>query len=90
MPDDVADELAAKFPELTLRTEPSHEEAFVHMGPGPQLDPSRWQLASAALYAWGADQLRQPSELGVRVTFLATAPVGPESAPDCDFAVPLR
>ena len=32
---------------------------------------------------------RHPSDLGVRVTFRTTPPVGPDSVPDCDFAVPL-
>jgi len=31
VPDDVAAELAARFPDLTLRTELEHEEAFVHL-----------------------------------------------------------
>ena len=90
VPEDEADELAAGFPEFSLRTEPAHEEAFVHVGPGNQISSSQWQLVSEALRAWGAERDRQASELGVRVTFLTSSPVTAASVPDCDFAVPLR
>ncbi len=90
VPDDQAKELAAKFPELSLRTEPWHEEALVHLGPGTQISPPQWQFVSEALHSWGVEQDRQPSELGVRVTFLTTPPLTPDSVPDCNFAVPLR
>jgi hypothetical protein len=33
VPADQGDELAARYPELTLRTEPAHDEAFVKLGP---------------------------------------------------------
>jgi len=54
------------------------------------ISAAQWQLVSEALHAWGAERERQPSELGVRVTFLTTPPVTSQSVPDCDFAVPLR
>jgi len=39
----------------------------------------------------GGKREAQPSELGVRITYLATPPViNDVSVPDCDFAVPLR
>jgi hypothetical protein len=85
-----ADELAAGFPEPGLRIEPAREEAFVHVGPGTRISPTRWQLVTEALRAWGAGRDRQPSDPGVRVTFLATPPRTPQTVPDCDFAVPLR
>jgi hypothetical protein len=31
----------------------------------------------------------QPSEFGVRITYLATPPRTKESVPDCDFVVPF-
>jgi protein phosphatase len=34
VPDEQAAEIAARFPDLTLRTEPAHQEAFIHLGPG--------------------------------------------------------
>jgi DNA-binding transcriptional MerR regulator len=41
VPDDQADEIAARFPDLTLRTEPAHQEAFVR-----QEAPGRWGSAT--------------------------------------------
>jgi DNA-binding transcriptional MerR regulator len=89
VPADRAAELAARVPEFTLRTEPAHQEAYVHLGRGPVSAP-KWQLATQSLHDWASGQQRQPSELGSRVTFLASRPVTADSAPDCDFAVPLR
>jgi hypothetical protein len=41
------------FPELILRVEPAHREAYVDLGlGGPEgLDPARWPLAEEALRA---------------------------------------
>jgi hypothetical protein len=89
VPDDRAEVLAAQFPELSLRTEAAHREAFVHLGPGGQISPAQWQMASASLHAWADERGAHPSELGIRVTFLAHAPVTDGSAPDCDIAVPV-
>jgi hypothetical protein len=75
VPDDQAKELAAKFPELSLRSEPWHEEASVYLGPGTQIRPPQWHLVSEGLHSWVVQQDRQPSELGVRVTFLTTPPL---------------
>ncbi len=88
VPSDQAEALAAKFPELTLRTETAHREAFVPIGPG-QISPAQWQLASASLYAWAEEHNARPSELGIRTTLLASTPITETSQPDCDFAVPL-
>jgi hypothetical protein len=38
VPNDQAEELAAQFPELTLRIEPAHREAYIDLGPGGQID----------------------------------------------------
>ena len=83
-----AQELAALYPELTLRSEPAHEEAFVHMGEA-QLSGAQWQLVSESLRSWSAAERRLPSDLGVRLTYLAEPPVTPDSRPEIDFAVPL-
>jgi DNA-binding transcriptional MerR regulator len=82
------DEAAAGFPEFTLRGEPAHQEAFVHLG-DTVASPPRWPLLQEVLRAWVAEHDRQPSELAPRVTMLATAPVTGRSFPDVDFAVPL-
>ena len=83
-----AQELAALYPELTLRSESAHEEAFVHMGEA-QLSGAQWQLVSASLRSWSAAERRLPSDLSVRLTYLAEPPVTPDSRPEIDFAVPL-
>jgi DNA-binding transcriptional MerR regulator len=97
-----AQALVSHYPELTLRTEPAHREAYVALPndalpTGPGGNPAvQWQLASEALHAWavehGIDPERpalKPEDLGVRITYLATGPVTETSAPYCDFAVPF-
>jgi DNA-binding transcriptional MerR regulator len=91
-----AEELAAQFPELTLRVEPAHREAYVGLGPGDQIDATKWQLAEGALRSWadaqGIDDKQlslTPADLGVRITYLASEPSSDKRAPDCDFAVPF-
>ena len=93
VPDAEAESLAAQCPELTLRVEPAHHEAYVALGTGGQDSAVQWQLADQALRAWADKQgLRpeqltiRPEDLGVRITYLASGPDA--SAPDCDFAVP--
>ncbi len=86
--DDQAEELAAAYPQLTLRTEPAHEEAFVHLGTA-QVNAAQWQVVAQTLHAWGAEQHRKPSDLAVRVTYLAAPPLTADRRPDCDFAIPL-
>ena len=83
-----AEEFAALYPELTLRSESAHEEAFVHLGE-TQLSGAQWQLVSASLRSWSAAERRMPSGLGVRLTYLAEPPITPDSRPEIDFAVPL-
>jgi len=96
VPDAEAEGLAAQFPELTLRVEPAHREAYVDLGPGAQISPARWQLADEALRNWAdaqgidPEQLSlKPEDLGVRITYLASRPPSKTSAPECDFAVPF-
>jgi DNA-binding transcriptional MerR regulator len=97
-----AQALASHYPELTLRTEPAHREAYVALPndalpTGPGGNPGvQWQLASEALHAWGEEhginpeELElQPEDLGVRITYLASGPVTETSAPYCDFAAPF-
>jgi len=91
-----AEELAAQFPELTLRVEPAHREAYVDIGPGGQTGPAQFQLAVEALRSWadaqGMDPKQlslTPEDLGVRITYLASRPPSEQIAPDCDFAVPF-
>jgi len=90
VPPDEAEEIAARYPELTLRAEAAHEEAFVHLGPGDQTMAVQWELVTQTLRGWAEEHGRHPSDLGVRITYIANPPVTEDSVPDCDFAVPLR
>lgn len=89
VPDELARELAAEIPELHLRTEPAHREAFVNLGPGGQTSPAQWKLVMESLHAWAVENAADPIDLGARVTYLAEEPRTETSAPDCDFAVPI-
>jgi DNA-binding transcriptional MerR regulator len=89
IPEDQAKELASQLPELTLRSEPAHREAFVDLGPGGQISPAQWQLVTESLLEWGVHQREAPFELGARVTYLVSGSMTEGNGPDCDFAVPI-
>jgi hypothetical protein len=102
VPESDAKTLAPHYPELTLRTEPAHREAYVALPDdalpaGPGGNPSvHWQLASEALRTWAVEHgldpeslALKPEDLGVRITYFATEPVTATSPPYCDFAVPF-
>ena len=93
VPEPEAHALAGHYPELTLRTEPAHREAFVAL-PGPLVSGVQIQLAAESLRAWAQEQEQgiedqqltlTPEDLGERITYLATGP----TSVDCDFAVPF-
>jgi DNA-binding transcriptional MerR regulator len=86
VPADEAESLAARCPELTLRAEPAHQEAFVKIGDG-QIDGADWQVVSRSLEAWSEQQHDiVAGELGLRITFLPSE-FGQDSYQD--FAVPF-
>lgn len=97
VPEAEAESLAAQFPELTLRVEPAHREAYVDIGKGGETTPAQFQLADEALRAWAEEDQRldpaklsiRPEELGMRITYFAGGPPGERTSPDCDFAVPF-
>ena len=95
IPESDAQALASHYPELSLRTEPAHREAYVALPndalpAGPGGNPAvQWQLASEALRAWADEHGILALNLGVRITYLASGPVTETSAPYCDFAVPF-
>ena len=102
VPADRAEALAPHYPELSLRIEPAHREAYVTLPnaalpAGPGGNPgAQWQLASEALRAWAEEHglspehlAIKPEDLGMRMTYLWSEPVTESSAPDCDFAVPF-
>ena len=91
VPAEQAEETAARYPELTLRTEPEHDEAYVSLGRALEVNESQWPIIAESLRAWTATQRRPPSELGPRVTYhWPPPPYTPESQPDIDFSLPLR
>jgi DNA-binding transcriptional MerR regulator len=103
IPESDAQALASHYPELTLRIEPAHREAYVALPndallAGPGGNPGvQWQLAGEALQAWAAEGgidpehlALKPEDLGMRITYFATGPITETSAPYCDFAAPFR
>ena len=92
VPPDEAEALAARCPELTLRAEAAHQEAFVKIGDG-QIDGADWQVVSRSLEAWSEqqhDDLRLAigmADLGLRITYLPSE-VGQDTYQD--FAVPFN
>jgi len=101
VPESDAKALASHYPELSLRIEPAHREAYVALpndaipaetGGSPAV---HWQLASEALRAWAEDGVDPqsltltPDDLGIRITYFASGPVTETSSPYCDFAVPF-
>lgn len=98
VPEAEAHALAERYPDLTLRTEPAHREAFVVLPVSPGEQAVHWQLALESLQAWKQEQgiederlTLKPEDLGLRTTYLATGPVTETSVPDdyCDLAVPF-
>jgi DNA-binding transcriptional MerR regulator len=90
-----AESLASRYPELSLRTEPAHQEAFVAL-PDDGDEAAHWQLAIESLDVWAQEQEQvhkgerlalEPEDLGLRVTYLASA-LGSEE-PYRDMALPF-
>ena len=87
VPTDEAEALAARCPELSLRAEAAHQEAFVTIGDG-QIDSADWHVVSRSLEAWAEQQPDiLPADLGVRITYLPSE-FGQDSYQD--FAVPFN
>jgi len=88
VPEDQAAEVAAKHPDLTLRTEPAHQEVYVHQGMAAQVSGPQAAVAIESLVAWTAQNQRQLTG-APRQIFLSN-PANGGAGPDCDFAIPLR
>jgi DNA-binding transcriptional MerR regulator len=87
VPADEAEALAARCPELTLRAEVAHQEAFVRIGDG-QIDGADWEVVSRSLETWSEHQHDMlPIDLGLRITYLPSE-VGQDSYQD--FAIPFN
>jgi len=88
VPDDQAAEIAARFPDLTLRKEPAHQEAFVRMGKaGISGSEAESEAAIETLIAWTSAQQRQPSDVRSLLIF---NPADQGAGPDGELAVSLR
>jgi DNA-binding transcriptional MerR regulator len=89
VPDDQAASIAASFPDLTLRTEAAHQEAFIHLG---QERPAgaQWQVIGEALFGWVLEQHRTPNGGARMIFYLSTGDPRAGHGPDFDFAVALR
>ena len=85
--DDYAAEAAARFPDITLRVEPAHQEASIHQGPAMHTGAAQAVVAIDALVTWAAQHNRQALG-GVRQLYIHN-PANGDIGPDCAFAVPL-
>jgi DNA-binding transcriptional MerR regulator len=88
VPDDQAAEIAAGFPDLTLRTERAHQEAFVGQSKaGKGGNGTEDEVAIESLLAWAAEHQREPSDVRSLLVF---NPANQGAGPDIEFAVALR
>ena len=91
VPEDRAEEVAARFPLYSLRTEPAHEEAFVRQeAPGAWASGSQAELAMQSLRAWAIEHGREPLGGGAVRMVLVHNPANGKRGPDSQFAVALR
>jgi DNA-binding transcriptional MerR regulator len=86
VPAEQAADLAAQFPDLTLRADPAHEEAFVRL-PTAEEAGRQWLPVLQAMETWGEAHHRQPA--GAIRQLLLWPRTSPGYGPECDFAVPL-
>jgi hypothetical protein len=86
VPGDQAAGIAARFPDLTLRAEPAHQEAFV--GPGPRIwrNGAEIEVAIESLFTWASEHQRQPADVRMVLVF---NPADQGAGPDMEFAVAL-
>jgi DNA-binding transcriptional MerR regulator len=87
VPDDQATTIAERFPDLTLRAEGPHQEAYIH-GATVQTGPAPAVVVAEALSAWAGEHDRTTTG-GVRQIYFHD-PANGGTGPYCDFAVPLR
>jgi hypothetical protein len=59
VPDEQAEQIAAALPELTLRTEPAHQEAYIHLESVRELPEAT--IVMESLTAWATQHQRQPA-----------------------------
>ncbi|PRY38815.1 MerR family transcriptional regulator [Umezawaea tangerina] len=89
VPDDGAEEVAARFPDLTVRREAAHQEAFIRQGAAGRWDSAaQAEQALRSLAAWVVREGREPAG-ALRMVLVPNAG-GERTGPDGEFAVPLR
>ncbi|MET1073015.1 MAG: helix-turn-helix domain-containing protein [Umezawaea sp.] len=89
IPDEGAEEVAARFPDLTLRNEGAHQEAFIREGAAGRWDSgARAEQVLKSLAAWVVEAKREPAG-ALRLVLVPNAN-GERTGPDGEFAVPLR
>jgi DNA-binding transcriptional MerR regulator len=86
VPADRADEIAASFPDLTLRTEPAHQEAFIHTGQD-RLGTAALTPVIEGLFRWAQEQHHQPAG-GLRQVMISNPAAG-ANGPDFEWAIAL-
>jgi DNA-binding transcriptional MerR regulator len=87
VPQEQAAQIAARFPDLELRSDPAHQEAFVPVGQA-RLDRAQLEPVVESLYHWAAGEHRQPNG-GLR-QILVSNPESGGNGPDGEWAVALR
>jgi DNA-binding transcriptional MerR regulator len=86
VPREQAGTLAERFPDLTLRADHAHLEAYVHYGRASQLHVSRIALAVESMLSWARDRDQHVTG-GLRLLYRAGhAGEGPE----LDLSLPVR
>jgi DNA-binding transcriptional MerR regulator len=84
-----AERIAADFPDLALRTEAAHEEAFVHLPSAQDVGETEAMAVIQALESWAAQEHAKPAG-ALRQVFIASAADRVEGrGPSCDFAIPV-
>lgn len=79
----VPDKQAARFPDLELRTEAAHQQAYVQVET-PHVSNARTMAITEALPAWAG----RPA--GPIRKVLTPDPPSDGDRPGCDWAIPLR
>lgn len=88
VPDADAERLAAAYPDLTLRTEAAHEEAFVHLPSAQDVGETEAMAVIQAIEGWAVRERRQFGG-PLRQVFIAPPDPTAGAGPSCDFAIPL-
>jgi DNA-binding transcriptional MerR regulator len=87
VPGEQAAQIAAGFPDLTLRTEPAHQEAFAHPGQA-SMDIAQLVPVLESLGTWASAQHREPAG-GLR-QILIFSPRSSGGGTDIEWAIALR